>query len=757
MKKNFLCCILISALVLLLCGCEQEDAPVTDSEDSGLASDAEKSGMADVSTILELGHRDNSLDAYSAVINTPLIVEKPEGAMQGGGSACFLGTTKAYYFKKHLFNVPQESWDELASVTSQGEADSVRWNSGEWQFDIGSVLGSDHYLVVEGRSGSDGYSYYLAEMDENSAAVLEMPLTFLDYDNNMPSGIMADASGNIHIIVADRPSDSSQENHYRYIILSPEGGILTEYDSGAKCPFFVPIYEGSNGSVAFETFEDRDGVGICTLQRLDKESGEVEVLAELEEPSTKYYDYTLLDENTLVYADAEGVYRRGLSETAAEPLYLWHNHGITVSGVSAMQLVGEDRIALVYESDEEKNYLYLEPTTEEVGIQQITLAVSPYKEEVYRAMATEFNRRYPGCHIEVKSDFEETTLLTELIANSGPVLCDTSLVGFEEHVDLWEPLDSVLDELGILGELQESAMEFGKIDGSFYGVVTNFWLETVVAGEGAPQSWDYDGFLECIGEHPDMESIFNCDTGGNYGTTLIMGFLMQDLEDNYFIDAENGETRFDSREFRNVLELAKRYCVHKEAVMPGDSLLEGRVLCNTLAISHPEQLALYRVCYGKDANYIGYPSAGGSRHYINGDAPLTIRKTATKEEKELAYAFISTMLSYEGQVEAAKEVNFSLSVRKDLLEEQIDSMDEDSYAIAFGFEQMRLGDNLDKEQDRKMLYDLLDKAQPRRNLPRPLRDILVEELNSYFDGTITEDMLIEHLENRVQLYLDEQR
>ena len=53
---------------------------------------------------------------------------------------------------------------------------------------------------------------------------------------------------------------------------------------------------------------------------------------------------------------------------------------------------------------------------------------------------------------------------------------------------------------------------------------------------------------------------------------------------------------------------------------------------------------------------------------------LSIRRSATKEEKEAAAAFIALCLSYEGQSQAAKESNFRLSVRGDVLEEQIAAM-----------------------------------------------------------------------------------
>lgn len=55
----------------------------------------------------------------------------------------------------------------------------------------------------------------------------------------------------------------------------------------------------------------------------------------------------------------------------------------------------------------------------------------------------------------------------------------------------------------------------------------------------------------------------------------------------------------------------------------------------------------------------------------------------------------------------------------------------------------------------RILQDLLDRSIPQTAPPKALRDILFEELDRYFDGTITEDMVIDNLENRVGLYLKE--
>ena len=227
------------------------------------------------------------------------------------------------------------------------------------------------------------------------------------------------------------------------------------------------------------------------------------------------------------------------------------------------------------------------------------------------------------------------------------------------------------------------------------------------------------------------------------------------LDDNYFIipDEETGAIHFDSVRFRQILDLAEKYGGRPEGAAPGNSLLEGKTLCNSLEILKPEDVAAYRLIYGEEVKYIGYPTKDGGTHYMSPSGMLSIRRSATKEEKEAAAAFLALYLSYEGQLHAAKDINYNLSVRRDVLEEQITSMRSQWHMFYFG--DIDIGDNMDIERDKETLLNIIDRAKPESSFPKELWNIISEEREQYMSGSITKDMLIEHLENRIELYLGE--
>ena len=712
--------------------------------------------ILDPSAISSLAGKDNSLDLFSAAARVPLQTEKPENAIEGGGAGSCLAASGAYHFKIHLFQSSAENWDELIFVTAEGKAGSQRFPRENQLYDIGSAAGTDHYVTLgaEARADGEGDRCFLTEWDENHEMFREFPLDFMggDFSEVWGSllGFAADKSGAAHLI------RYSEKGPLQYLLVSQEGDILAECipKGGNYMRELVPLYDGR---VALLSIASGSSGGMA-LEYMDTETGRLVKLADWDSPEGIWYA-TLLDEETLMYADKEGIYRSGLSGKNPELLYRWINHGIIAHGVSAMQADEEGRIALIYSDSENENYLCLEPTTEDVAICEITMGAGSGAMESYKWAVAEFNKRYPSCHIElVEYGYQDTTLLTQLTAGKGPVLIDTSRVNFEDLEELWEPLDTVMEQLGVMEELQPAVLDLGRLNGTLYGMVRDFELRTMIALDPDLNDWDYDTFFQCVQDRPELEAVSNYYNFDGGGFNHLIGLLDHGLDDNYYLvsDEETGAVYFDSDRFRRFLEMAEKYFTGEGDVLAGSSLLEGRALCNAAYIGSPGHIAAYRIVFGEDAYYVGYPTRNGAAHFKEASSMLSIRRSATKEEKEAAAAFIALCLSYEGQAQAAKDSNFRLSVRGDVLEEQIASMGrEQVHIFNSDIGDVRLGSDLDIERDRKTLLDMIDQARPGRELPLELQDIIYEELVQYFEGGITEDMLTDHLESRVGLYLGE--
>lgn len=140
MKKIISNILLTAILVLPLSGC----GPANSQEEP-----ADSGGALDATAVLELGGQDNSLDAYSAAVNTPLQMEHPADAIDGGGERIILGASRAYCFKKHLFENVDECWDELSFVTIDGRTGSERFDRENQVWDVGPVAGTDLNIELD--------------------------------------------------------------------------------------------------------------------------------------------------------------------------------------------------------------------------------------------------------------------------------------------------------------------------------------------------------------------------------------------------------------------------------------------------------------------------------------------------------------------------------------------------------------------------------------------------------------------------------
>ncbi|MBQ6094227.1 MAG: extracellular solute-binding protein, partial [Lachnospiraceae bacterium] len=337
-------------------------------------------------------------------------------------------------------------------------------------------------------------------------------------------------------------------------------------------------------------------------------------------------------------------------------------------------------------------------------------------------------------------------------------LLDTGVIGFANHADLWEPLDDFLERMGFDRELIPQIVDAGRIDGVSCGVITNFYVYTMVTMSDVPKELDYEAFLDFLDDgRYEKKAILN-NVNGMDGLSFATIFF-HDLDETFLYDASNCKTNFYGEGFHRVLRLARIYD-RKENWPTSEDLETGESPCAVIAIQKPEDLAYFRIWGEEKLRFIGFPTQDGSLHYIAGDDQICVRKNAGEKEKRLAYTFLGYLLSPEIQRQLAIDENdpmFHLSVRWDVLDEQMAQVNGDAYPYINGFPQFHLGDDVDVQANLSTMKELLSNAKPYRGAPKELGSILREELSGYLNGDLSEENLKEHLTRRVELYLQERK
>ena len=404
------------------------------------------------------------------------------------------------------------------------------------------------------------------------------------------------------------------------------------------------------------------------------------------------FDFTL--DGRILYANKEGLYFCDKDFQNDVLVYKWTNHGMTSDGLTCLSSDGEKIKLLIFnKSNDSYDYYVLEPTKEKRDIVEIEMAVAPQNKEMIKEAVADFNRAHPTCIVTIKDDYDKTVLLTKLIAGDGPVLIDTDLTGFSTQKKLWMNLDRLFEEEGFNDELNEAALSLGKIAGEEYGVVTDFRINTIVAPKGK-SGWTYDDFIN-YASNPKLKGVFFEE----YNSYInVIDFFGTKEDDSYFI--KNGKTIFLDKEFDNLIDLLDRFSKSYEYLDSANDF--DKILCRRLLLESPEQIYVYSQRNGKDGAYVGYPSYSGAKNRIAAESRIAIRNSASKEEKEIATAFVKQLLSYESQKKMSEELGFSFSVRKDVLDEQIAGVKKGNVAIMSGAdEDVLIEEEVDAEKNKR--------------------------------------------------------
>lgn len=745
----------ILALSLSACGWRQ-------TRDQGQVNTSEENnGRIDYNKILDVIDKnvtDNSMDRYSRVTKGSLELEFNDylnGEVQQGASNFILGNNRGSYFAKHIYEDKSRCWDEIRVRLEDGEQKRVKLSFQDYDynqaFSVGAIWNSNQYIMnkIEKNPETGGYAQLFFETDEDFNIISQFTVDFLRCqkgDFEVVLDLVEDCHQFIHFLTY------VANEGWRYYVTDLKGTEIysdpaTLYD-GYERPRLQLLYNGE-AALLIKGGNSAGSANRVSMTKYDAASEKMMVISEfsLEGKDSETY-YTLYDENTVLYANTQGIFVSDFKGANEETLYRFSNHGMGVTRIAAM-LIREDKgIELIYyDAEEMPIFAYFSPTIGEVEQKTIELVVSPSFTKLYSKAVLKFNQDFPAYFIKIVTENETDKLAAEMVSGKGPVLVDSSLLGFEENKKLWLQLDDMMDQMGLTSQLNDKALEMGKIDQKLYGIITNYWIETVVAYE-KDKHWNYRDFLNQLEATPEITSVCSSSTLSFYLTR----FFIRNKDDAYMIENVDGSYHISPQKLQEMIESYRQEDYgEEEQIKPWPY---GSVLCNEITIMKPKEIELFRSFYGEKVNFIGYPSDVNEGHYLNAYPPLTIRCTATVEEQAIAFQFFKYLLSYDVQINTSKTDISSLSIRNDVLEEQFMEIGKVEAINKFGYPTTMI-ENLDIEKDKKIFYEILDKAQPGGRLEKGIRSILYEEISSYENNEIGMEETISAIVNRVQLFLDE--
>lgn len=766
------------AMILLICSCDGnkigvEKQPGTDgsetaefhflteerTSDDANPSDAAESFEEEYQSEREITFgrqleewNDNYLDDYHAVLNHPLNKIIVEGDLSGAGGV-FVGETGCLRNGIHLFTDYRKGWNGVNGITTDGREFEARIvvdpeRVGSQIRDLEPISGKRGYVACfVGYEDGKPSEYWFYELDD--AFQVKRSVQAKMEGGRQLDRLMGDGDGNFHVLCSKGAKKS-------YVIVSAEGDVIFEKEVSAISEFRafgggrVALYESAN------QFQD------LQLREADISSGELMELSAVndnvikEKLSSYVYDITPIDDYRVAWCTSEGILTYDSTSKETKVVYRWSNHGIVPARMYDMNVMNDGSIAILTTDENEDGlfYMLLEPTKEKRGLKTITFAVNANSREKFEKAAAFFQRKYPSYVIQIKDDYDETYLLTQLGAGKGPVLVDTSVTGFEELEKLWQPLDGFLEQAGLMDEIIPETLELGKIGGVTYGIVRDFQIDTLLVSNAGPKDWDYEGFLTALENHDGALLTMRYIDYPDDRRFKFFDMLSNDLSDNCYLNAETGTAIFGTATFERVLRLSQK-ALKCPPAEEGKALREGLALCECDTEYTIETVIRLRQRLENNGELaIGYPTNDGARHRLVGISPIAIRRSATQEEKEIAYTFLKVYLSRE----AMESDGGFIPIRKDVLESRYkryqDTVNNDKETGNYNPDNQP---ELDWDKDIQFLEGLIQNSVAKKEFPAGLQRIFDEEFGDYLDGRIDGKMLDNHLKNRVGLYLKENK
>lgn len=451
------------------------------------------------------------------------------------------------------------------------------------------------------------------------------------------------------------------------------------------------------------------------------------------------------------------------------PLLSWVNTGLDGNGDRAVtEFLPDGRLVVVqggvWSGEEPAELVVLTPTNDPPEKTVLTLGTAQLMASMEDAVR-KFNRTNQDYCIEVREyiDYSAgeswqdgmTRLATEVGAGKIPDILDTygmPLAGWASSgmlEDLWPWIDRDRDI--DREDLMLRVLEADSIGGKLYEVGSGFSFTTMA------------GLRDIVGDRiawtpEDMYQVLETMPEGSQAVSISREWVLEMMLKTFwdrFVDQKKGMCSFDSEEFREILAFCDQLPVRSDLSYreQEEMLREGELMLLKQSPGSFWDLQQIRADYGSTVSFVGFPNPWGDvGSSFDLSSPLAM--TSAGKHKEGAWAFLRTMLLPEGQPSSLFVRRFPLN--KEAFDEMARMDGNGRYVYSDSKGKMRPYSKASQaDYDKVMaLYEAVDHVY---RWDDNLGSIIMEIAGAYFAGDKTLDETVELVQNRANLYINEQK
>ena len=342
-------------------------------------------------------------------------------------------------------------------------------------------------------------------------------------------------------------------------------------------------------------------------------------------------------------------------------------------------------------------------------------------------------------------------------------------------MDLWPLIDSDPDLSR--DDLMIHFFDSLSDDGKLYQIVDSFSINTMVGKEsvvGSGSSWTMDDLIAALEKQPEGTTIF-----GQYDTksAILNNFISRNV--NGFIDWENMQCSFDSKEFIDYLKFANRFpdeinyeemygkvdIAYPEMESEASMLRSGKQMLFRTTLYGFSSLQWANAVFGEKANFIGYPTTENNGSCFEASGGLAI--SANCSNTDAAWSFIRKYLTEEHQTQEymyqfpTNKHSFDTLVEKSMKREYDtdyatgEKIPRPTTSIWYGMEEELLIYEL-KQEEVDLFMEIYENCSNFYSYDQEITDLISEEAAAFFAGQKTAEETAKLIQDRVSLYVMEQ-
>lgn len=480
----------------------------------------------------------------------------------------------------------------------------------------------------------------------------------------------------------------------------------------------------------------------------------------------------------LMLYDDTFAYGYDFSAQKKEELLIWADCDVNGYFVKSFGVSGDGRYFCMVEDwrNDDRSVVLLNRTRAEEAPQRINMVLAAVNGGSDLAvMAVRFNRNNNQYHLTVQNYDSLTDLYNAILAKKAVDIIDLSGVNVEKltRQGVFEDLTPYLEQSKAFGpsDFLDGILDVYTFDGTLVGIPETFTLRTVVGDRmwlGNDTGLTLDGLFTAAGHNPEALPF------GEITKEKMLQYLMMFNEDA-FIDWDTGECHFDSETFKAILELVNRFPdsvenEQEEASLPS-KIQNGEVLFAIADIRNLKVFQLYKGIFGENAACIGFPTIDGKRGtLLFADNAFGI--VAGSENKSGAWEFIESVLEQKPVEDMEKEDVYNLyrfpekfPTLKKMMNVIIEYKIEDDrvwadkgrqFATVYYDDGWTFTYHVVTWEEIDAILDLLKEAKASFSVEdSEVIKIINEEAFAYYSGQKSLEEVISVIQNRVQLYVNE--